>query len=181
MEVKKLSKLTQRKSMDYIKKKYIETRKMPGSWYLSNYKYKYNITHLQPFLQKLKEKKLIGLECSGCNTVYYPPRFVCGKCLVKPNRWVDLRETGKISTFAIAYLKDLETGEIQEKPMVLVHHDGADTASIAQLNPEVDFKDTYIGMPIKAHWAENPIGGLMDIEYYDLMEDDSKDLDLPED
>ena len=91
-----MSKLTQRKSMDYIKKDYEETRKMPGSWYLSNYKYKYNITHLQPFLQKLKEKKLVGLKCSGCNTVYYPPRFVCGKCLVKPDRWVDIRETGNI-------------------------------------------------------------------------------------
>ena len=181
MEVKILSKLTQRKSLDYIKKEYIRTRSLPGSCYLSNYRYKFNISHLQPFLQKLKEKKLVGLECSSCNTVYFPPKFVCGKCLVKPDRWVDIRETGRVSSFAIAYLKDPETGEVQEKPMVLVHHDGADTARMTQLNPEVDFKDTYIGMPVKAHWAENPIGGLSDIEYYDLVEDDSEDLGLRED
>ena len=33
-------------------------------------------------------------------------------------------------------------------------------------------------MPIKVHWAENVKGGLMDIEYYDPIEDDAKDLEL---
>ncbi len=31
-------------------------------------------------------------------------------------------------------------------------------------------------MPVKVHWAENRTGGLMDIEYYDVLEDDAKDL-----
>lgn len=176
-----MSKLTQRKSLDYVKKDYKKTRKMSGSWYLTKYKYKYNITHMQPFLSKLKEKKLIGLECSGCNTVYFPPRFVCGKCLIKPDRWVDVRDTGRVSTFVIGYLKDPETGEIQERPSVSVHHDGADTTSMAELNPEVDAKDIYIGMPVKVHWNEEPSGGLTDIEYYDIIEDNSEDLDLRED
>jgi len=173
-----MSKLTQRKSLEYVKKDYVRTRTMPASWYLASYKYKYNLTHMQPFLEKLKNKKLIGLQCSGCNRVFFPPRLVCGKCLVKPDRWVDLRETGKVATYTVAYLKDTETGEILERPVVLVQQDGADTASMAQLSPEIDFKDTYIGMPIKVHWVENPTGGLMDIEYYDLVEDDAKDLDL---
>ena len=176
-----MSKLTQRKSLDYVKKDYIETRKMSGSWYLTKYKYKYNISHMEPFLSKLKEKKLVGLECSSCNTVYFPPRFVCGKCLIKPDRWVDVRETGRVSSFVIGYLKDPETGEIQESTSILVHHDGADTSSLAGLNPDVDAKDVYIGMPIKVHWTENPSGGLTDIEYYDLMEDNSEDLVFRED
>jgi len=173
-----MSKLTQRKSLDYIKKDYVRTRTMPGNWYLASYKYKYNISHTKPFLNKLKEKKLIGNECSGCNRVFFPPRLVCGKCFVKPDRWTDLRETGRIATYAIVYLKDPETGEVQEKPMTLVHQDGADTAIMAQLNPEVDFKDAYIGMPVKVHWTENPTGGLMDIEYYDVLEDDAKDIEI---
>ena len=61
--------------------------------------------------------------------------------------------------------------------MVLVNHDGSDTCNIAELHPDVDVKDTYIGMPIKAHWRDTTEGGLMDIEYYDPMEDDAKDLD----
>ncbi len=173
-----MSKMTQRKSLAYVKKEYIRTRTMPGSWYLSSYKFKFNITHMQPFLEKLKEKKLVGLQCSSCNRVFFPPKFVCGKCLVKPDRWVDLRDTGRVASFTVAYLKDPETGDIIEKPVVLIQHDGADSVLMTQLNPDVDFKDTYIGMPVKAHWSENPSGSLMDIEYYDPIEDNAKDLDL---
>ena len=171
-----MSKLTQRKSLDYIKKDYVRTRTMPANWYLASYKYKFNITHTSHFLRKLKDKKIIGNQCSVCNRVFFPPRLVCGKCLVKPDQWVDIRETGRVATFAIVYLKDPETGEIQEKPMALIQADGSDTVIMAQLNPEVDFKDAYVGMPVKVHWAENRIGGLMDIEYYDVIEDDAKDL-----
>ncbi len=176
-----MSKRTQRKSLDYVKKEYVRTRTMPGSWYLSSYKYKFNITHFQPFLEKLKEKKLVGLECSGCNRVFFPPRLVCGKCLVKPDRWVDLRQTGRVTTYTVVYLKEPETGEIIEKPIVLFQQDGADTVFISQLNPDVNFKDTYVGMPAKVHWVENPTGSITDIEYYDPIEDDAKDLDLRKD
>ncbi|MBA7553264.1 hypothetical protein ES705_45854 [subsurface metagenome] len=151
---------------------------MPGNWYLSSYTYKFNLTHMQPFLKKLKEKKLVGLKCPGCNRVFFPPRLVCGQCLIKPNQWVDLRETGEVSSFTIAYLKDPSTGKVQEKPMVLIRRDGADTVYMVELNPEVDYKDTYIGMPVKVHWSEDLKGSLADIEYYDLVEDNARDLDL---
>ncbi|MFX1390935.1 MAG: Zn-ribbon domain-containing OB-fold protein [Promethearchaeota archaeon] len=176
-----MSKRTLRKSMNYIKKDYVRTRTVPGSWYLSNYKYKFNITHFKPFLDKLKEKKVIGLQCSSCNRVFFPPRIVCGKCMVKPDRWVDLRETGRVASFTITYLKDPETGEVLERPIVLIQQDGSDTTFTAELSPEIDYKDTYIGMPVKIHWADELTGGLMDIVYYDLVEDDSKDLELRKD
>ncbi len=176
-----MSKRTQRKSLDYVKKEYPRTRTMTGSWYLSSYKFKFNITHIQPFLEKLKERKLVGLQCSSCNRVFFPPRFVCGKCLVKPDRWVDLRETGRIASFTITYVKDPETGDIMKKPVVLVCQDGADTTYMIDLNPKIDYKDTYIGMPVKVHWSDNLNGSLSDLEYYDLVEDDAKGLDLRKD
>ena len=162
--------------MDYIKEEYIKTRTMPANWYLSSYKFKFNITHMQPFLEKLKQKKLVGLQCSSCNRIYFPPRQICGKCLVKPDRWVDLRETGRVASFTITYLKDPETGKIIERPIVCAQLDGADTSYPSQLNPDIEFKDTYIGMPIKVHWAETLQGGLMDIEYFDAVEDDAENL-----
>ena len=64
---------------------------------------------------------------------------------------------------------------------VLVQQDGSDTTYTAQLSPDVDYKDTYIGMPVKVHWAEEPTGGLTDIQFYDLAEDNSKDLELRKD
>jgi len=162
--------------MDYIKEEYIKTRTMPANWYLTSYEFKFNITHMQPFLEKLKQKKLVGLQCSSCNRIYFPPRQICGKCLVKPDRWVDLRETGRVASFTITYLKDPETGKIIERPIVCAQLDGADTSYPSQLNPDIEFKDTYIGMPIKVHWAETLQGGLMDIEYFDAVEDDAENL-----
>ena len=177
-----MSKRTERKDMDYIKKDYVKTRTMPGSWYLSSYKYKFNITHMQPFLKKLKEKKLVGLQCSSCNQVFVPPRAVCGQCMVKPDRWIDIRETGQVASFTVSYLKDPETGEVLEKPMTLVRPDNADTVLISQLSPEIAFKDTYIGMPLKIHWNENEnTEGLSNIEYYERIDDDSEDLELRKD
>jgi len=176
MSEKKMQR-TERKTLAYIKKDYVKTRTMPASWYLSSYKFKFNITHMQPFLKKLKEKKLVANRCSGCNRIFYPPRFVCGACLLKPDRWVDIRQTANVSTYAIAFIKNPDTGETEEKPMVLLQHDGADTCFIAELNPNIETKGTYINMPIKAHWREERTGGLMDIEYYDKIEDDAEDID----
>lgn len=170
-----------KKSMDYIKKEYDKTRTMPGSWYLSSYKYKFNFTHFQPFFKKLKERKLVGLQCSSCNKVSFPPKLVCGNCLVKPDRWVDLRDTAQIATFSITYEKDPITGETLEKPVVCIRHDGSDTTYLAQLSPDVDFKDVYIGMPVKAKWSEEPKGDISAIEYYELIEDSSKDMGLRKD
>jgi len=42
--------------------------------------------------------------------------------------------------------------------------------------PNVNVKDMYINMPLKVHWKDERTGGLMDIEYYDVIEDASKDL-----
>lgn len=167
--------------MDYEKKEYKKTRTMGAHWYLTSYTYKYNLTHHKPFLEKLKDKKLVGLQCSSCNDVTFPPKFVCGKCLVKPDRWVDLRETATIATYTIAYFEDEETGEKLEKPVAAIRMDGSDTTFISELDPDIPYKDAYIGMPLKVHWAEDTDGKLTDIKYFDPIDDDSEDLELRKD
>ena len=147
------------------------TRTTSGSWYLNTYRFKYNHTHLKPFLEALKNKKLIGLRCQGCNTVSFPPKIVCGKCLVKPNRWVSLRETAVIATYS---------GKAG-KPIVAARQDGSDTLWPIKLRPDVNFEDCYIGMPIKVKWREETVGSLDDVEYYEPVEDFAKDLPLRKD
>jgi len=98
--------------------------------------------------------------------------------MVKPDRWVDLRDTARVATYTIIYLKDPETGEVLEKPIVCIHQDGSDTTHMSQLEPNIDFKDAYIGMPLKVHWKDDTTGGFGDIEYYDVLEDDAKDIEI---
>ena len=101
---------------------------------------------------------------------------MCGYCLTKPDLWVDIRDTAQVSTFNITYEKNPQTGEISEKPVVCVRHDGTDTAFLAQLSPEIDFKETYVGMPLKVKWCDEPEGNIGDIEYYEPLEDKAEDL-----
>jgi len=161
--------------MDYIKKEYDKTRSIPAKWYLTSYKYKYDLRYFDPFLEKLKERKLIGIQCQGCNTVSFPPKLVCGKCLRKPEKWVQLRETGEVATYTMAYHKD-EEGNTIAKPIVAVRVDGSDTLHIVELSPEIKFEDVYVGMPVKIHWADETTGGFEDIAYFDPIEDSTKDL-----
>jgi len=162
---------------DYIKKEYKKTRTLHGNWFLMNYRYKFNISRTKVFLKGMKDGYILGLKCRSCNTVSFPPRLICGRCLVKPDQWVRLPETGTIATGSATYAADDKDRE-RPLPVIAVRQDGADTTYMVELNPDVDFKDTYIGMPVKVHWAENVTGGLNDIEYYDLVEDDAKDLDI---
>jgi len=164
--------------LEYIKKEYARTRKTEGKWYLSSYKYKFNTTHIVPFFEMLKQKKLMGLKCRGCNTVYFPPKLVCGKCLIQPDKWVPLRETGVVATFTATYDKDPKTGELVPAPITAVRPDGADTIFVVELNPKIKFSDVYVGMPVKVKWRETTQGNLGDIEYYDRIEDPTENMPL---
>lgn len=167
------------KKLEYERKNYDMTRTMPANWYLSSYKFRYDFTHFQPFFEKLKERKLVGNQCRSCNTVYFPPKLVCGKCLINPDRWVDLRETAQVATFSITYEKDPETGELVEKPVCAIRQDGSDTTMLAQIREDVNFKDVYVGMPLRVVWAKEPVADISAIEYYEPIEDKAKDM--PED
>ncbi|MFO8017414.1 MAG: zinc ribbon domain-containing protein [Promethearchaeia archaeon] len=164
------------KKLEYERKEYEETRTIGANWYLSKYKFRFDFTHFQPFFEKLKERKLVGNQCRSCNAVFFPPKLVCGKCFIKPDRWVDIRETAQIATYSITYEKDPETGEVAEKPVVAVRHDGCDTTMLASLRKDIDFEDVYVGMPVKVVWSEEPVANISAIDHYEPIEDDSKDL-----
>src|SRR5271157_216387 len=164
--------------LEYIKKEYERTRKTKGKWYLSSYKYKFNTTHMKFFLEMLKEKQLVGLKCRGCNTVYFPPKLVCGKCLIQPDKWVSLRETGVVATFTATYDKNPETGELTPVPVSQIRPDGADTMYPFDLNPDIKFDEVYAGKPVKLRWRDETKGDLNDIVCYDRIEDPTEKMDL---
>lgn len=160
----------------YEKKEYKKTRTTKGYWYLSSYNYKFNLSNIKIFLKGLKQGKLLGLKCRSCNTVSFPPRLICGRCLKKPDQWVTLPKTAKVSTFSATY-EENEEGEKIPYPVVAVQQDGADTVFVQNLNEEqVDFHDVYVGMPLKVAWAPERKGQWMDIDHYDAIPDPAQKL-----
>lgn len=164
---------------EYEKKEYKRTRTTPGSWNLTLYKYKFNLSRTKTFLRGLKEGQILGLKCRSCNTVSFPPRLICGKCLVKPDQWVTLPETASVATASATYDPDDKLRE-NPRPVIAVRQDGADTVWLHNLPPETDFQSVYVGMPLKAIWAEDRKGAWLDIDHYEPIEDPSIELNKKE-
>ena len=76
----------------------------------------------------------------------------------------------------ITYEKNPITGETDEKPVCAIRQDGSDTTMLAQISEDVDFKDVYIGMPLRVVWSEEPIDNMSAIDHYEPIDDDSKDM-----
>jgi len=164
---------------DYLKKEYKRTRTLKGNWYLTNYKYKFNLSRIKTYLKGLKEGHILGLKCRSCNTVSWPPRLICGRCLVKPDQWVRLPETATIATASATYEESDEKRE-NPIPVIAVRQDGADTVLVHNLTEGIDFNSIYIGMPLKAVWAEKREGKWFDIDHYEPIEDPSIELNKKE-
>lgn len=168
----------------YEKESYPVTRRTHGAWYLSSYTYKFNLRRIQVFLDGLKEKKLFGIKCRSCNTVSFPPRLICGRCLQMPDQWVLCRDTATVATFSATYDKKLDPNQENPMPVIAIRQDGADTTWIGLFKEGVPFEKVYIGMPIRAVFKSdgerNASWG--DIDYYEPVEPNptpemNKDID----
>ncbi len=164
---------------EYIKKDYKRTRTMKGSWYLTSYKYKFNLSRIKEYLKGLKKGIILGLKCRSCNTVSFPPRLICGRCLVKPDQWVRLPETASVATGSANYDEEDKNRE-HPFPVIAVRQDGADTALIHNISEDVDFNSIYIGMPLKVVWAKERNGLYLDIDHYEPIEDPAIELNKKE-
>ncbi|WP_455393330.1 Zn-ribbon domain-containing OB-fold protein [[Eubacterium] cellulosolvens] len=58
-------------------------------------------TKVSEFTDYLKNGKLCGKHCKKCNTVYFPPRAECVKCLAPESEmeWLDFSGKGKLLTY----------------------------------------------------------------------------------
>lgn len=164
---------------EYLKDKYEMTRTMHGSWYLGSYHYKFNLSRTKVFLNALKNKVILGLKCRSCNTVSFPPRLICGRCLVKPDQWVRLPETATVASGSATYDADDQDRE-RPFPVMAVRQDGSDTVWVANLPDTFDFNSIYIGMPLKAVFAEETKGLWMDIDHYEPVEDPAQEINKKE-
>lgn len=163
--------------MEYVRKHFDTTRRLPGRWDLGAYRYKFNMTAFKPFLAALKEKRLLALKCRSCNTVYFPPRQFCGKCLVRADKWVPVRDTGVVATFTATYSKDEKTGEMVPYPVIAVRMDGTDTLYVIEM-ADVPFDEMYVGKPVRIRWREERTGSVNDMECAEPIEDPTEKMPL---
>ncbi len=151
--------------MEYKK----ETVSIEGGWPLEHWRWKFeSMALIRKTLEGLKDKKLLALKCPGCGLVYFLPKPYC-TCLSTPDEWVEIKDTGTITTYtfsgAWAYEGITEEGPTGT-PMIIVGvvFDGSDTMAVCTLDgaePEA----VSVGMRVQLKWPDEPQGKLDDIAH----------------
>ncbi len=118
------------------------------------------------FFSALGDKKeLLATKCDECGKVFIPPKKTCPVCFTENETWVTLAPVGELVTYTIVR-KQLPALP-QKAPVIfgLVKLDGADTALLHMIN-EIDPEKVKIGMRLKAKFAKDKKGTILDIDYF---------------
>jgi uncharacterized OB-fold protein len=118
------------------------------------------------FLTEIRDnRKIVGIKCPQCGTVYVPVRSVCTKCFVNMSDYVDVGQTGTLTTYAIVY-RD-EPYYPVKAPFVygIIKLDGADTGLVHFIS-ETDLQQVKVGMRVGPVYKDERVGSILDIKYF---------------
>ena len=139
-----------------------ETREVQGTWDVTTYTYRMDGRGVKVLAEGMKEKKIRGIRCKECGTVYVPGPTYCRKCFIDIDEVVDCSDEGTIMSFCVE-MADIRGNPIDEPRIsAMIKFDGADTWFVGTIH-NVDWHDVKIGQKVKAVWKDEPEGNLGDI------------------
>jgi hypothetical protein len=134
---------------------------------------------LSKFFEGLKEGKLYGRSCPECGRVVIPPRMFCELCFKPTDKWVLLKDEGRINTFSVSYVNtDASRREKPNVPAVIEIEGASEGMGILHLvahpekieweNLEEVLSMIKIGTKVKAVWkpSNEREGAITDIKYF---------------
>ncbi|GAA2059476.1 OB-fold nucleic acid binding domain-containing protein [Catenulispora yoronensis] len=103
------------------------------------------------FIDGMAEGRIRGTRCTTCGKVYVPPRAACPADGLPATEWVDLPDTGVLTTFAV---NNVPAAGAPEVPFIsgYVLLDGADIAMLVLVS-DVPWQDVRLGMRVRAVWV----------------------------
>ena len=112
------------------------------------------------------QKKIMGVKCPTCNTIYLPPRQVCDKDFTDiRDKWVDVSNTGTVTNFTVVRYDDKHLPRKAPFVLALIKLDGADTPFMHILD-ECTIEDVKIGMNVEAVFAKETTNTILDIDHF---------------
>ena len=91
---------------------------------------------LGQFLAGLKECKLLGRQCHGCQRIMIPPRMFCEKCFRQSDAWVELKDTGRVNTFSVSFVNwDASRRTTPQVPAVVARRPTTSSISCSVISP----------------------------------------------
>jgi hypothetical protein len=145
-----------------------ETRQVQGTWDVSTYKYMIDGGGMRLLIDAMKDKKIRGIKCHQCGTVYVPGPTFCRKCFIDINDVVEVQDTGVVMSYCVE-MADVRGNPIEDfRLAAMIKLDGADTWVTGTITG-IDWKDAKIGMRVKTIWVDEPVGSLSDIDRFEPL------------
>jgi len=129
------------------------------------------------FLSELRDnKRIMALKVKKNNRFLLPPREVDAWSLEEGTEWVEVGPEGTIREFDVIYYAspDPLTGETREVPYCIgwILLDGVEGDSpLWHLVEAKDPESIRGGMRVRAVFAEERVGAIEDIKYFEVIED----------
>ena len=118
--------------------------------------------------QFLKEEKLMGSRCKGCDARYVPPRSICVKCYSSDMQWVQMKGRGRLAAFTCITVAPpfmIEQGYSRKNPYVSGVVELEDGGRVDARIEGVDAskpEEIKIGMLLKAKYLHREVRGKKD-------------------
>ena len=146
----------------------VETRQVQAMWDVTTYSYLMDGRGTQVLAEGMKDKKIRGIKCQQCGTVYVPGPTYCRKCYIDIDDVVDVSDEGEVMSYCVE-MADVRGNPIEEpKVSAMIKFDGADTWFIGTIH-NIDWHDVKIGMKVKAIWKDEPEGNFGDILRFEAV------------
>jgi uncharacterized OB-fold protein len=121
------------------------------------------------YLRGLRQGRILARECRRCRRTLVPPRMFCEECFRPTDRWVEVRDTGRVNTFSICYIRwDMVQLEEPEIPAVIEIDGASPGIGFMHRLGEVKPDDVRVGMEIEAVWKpeDEREGSILDIVHF---------------
>jgi uncharacterized protein len=121
------------------------------------------------YLQGLREGRIMARECRSCRRTLVPPRMFCEECFRPTDRWVEVRNTGRVNTFSICHIRwDMVKLDEPEIPAVIEIDGASPGIGFMHKLGEVEPDNVRIGMDVEAVWKPEGEreGSILDIRYF---------------
>ncbi len=115
---------------------------------------------INSFFEEIKQKKILGTQCSDCGRIHLPPRVICDHCKSQNLESVELAGEGTLQAYSVVYVptsKMIAAGfgrdnpncvgivKMSEGPMMSAEIYGFDLSQPEKIR---------IGTPVKAKFIE---------------------------
>lgn len=132
-------------------------------------------TYASRFFHEIqRNKKIYGIKCPTCGSVYVPPRIICPECYEEMSEWVEVGPQGTVigCTAVNHSFPDPLTGKVRKTPygFALIRLDGCSTNWLFFLE-ESDYEKMRPGMRVEAVFAKERTGDLTDILHFRTIDE----------